>query len=254
MKLNTVWLSVAIQNAKDAEAPYFATLPTVSTSSTNAASSNSISTSSSSSSCANSSARGTGRSSSGGGGGGGGNSKVVAEAKRQNLLKRLWWCCVIRDRILPLGLRRDIQITRAHFDFDAPQAALGLADIEDEIHRSLVYSAEAKRAMAHVLSHLVQLCAILTDVLLLVFPLDGALDQARGRLTLMPLEEVEIRKNKHALLRWYQMATSPSSSSSISLAAAASAGYPGAKNGAEMDWPKHDSVLLFTHMMYTYYQ
>ena len=30
--------------------------------------------------------------------------------------KRLWWCCVLRDRILPLGVLRPLQITHGHFD------------------------------------------------------------------------------------------------------------------------------------------
>lgn len=122
-------------------------------------------------------------------------------------------------------------------------APLGFADVEDEINRSMVYTSEAKRDLAHVLSHVVRLCVLLTDVLLLVFPLDGALDQARGRLTLMPLEEAEIRKNKRALMLWYRTATSAAAQTSAN-----------AGGGADIDWNKHDSVVLFTHVMYTYYQ
>lgn len=207
MKLNTVWLSIAIQNAKNAEAPFHATLPTVTPMS----------------SCGSSS------------------SKRTAEAKRQNMLKRLWWCCVIRDRILPLGLRRGIQITRAHFDFDS-YPPLTTMDMEDEVNRSLVYPPDVKRELVQVLVNVLHLCVFLTDVLSLVFPLDGALDQARGRLALMPLEEAEIQKNKEALLRWYKAVTS------------ASHANPRSNGGADIDWNKHDSVVLFTHVMYTYYQ
>lgn len=199
MKPNTVWLSIAIQNAKNAEAPYYTTLPA-----------SQLPTSKS----------------------------RVADTRRQNELKRLWWCCIIRDRILPLGLRRGIQITRAHFDFEKHQP-LGILDLEDEVHRSLVYSPDAKRDLIRVLSHVIQLCVILTDILLLVFPLDGALDQTRGRQVLLPLEEAEIYKSKQALLLWYKQATSEPS---------------GERNGAEIDWNKHESVILYTNLMYTYYQ
>lgn len=203
MKPNTVWLSIAIQNAKNAEAPYYATLPTTNPTT----------------SCSR-------------------NNGKRAKAKRQNLLKRLWWCCVIRDRILPLGLRRGIQITRTHFDFEQ-HPPLGLMDLEDEINRSLVYTPSVKRDLVQVLSDVLHLCVILTDVLLLVFPLDGALDQARGRITLMPLEEAEIRRNKRALMMWYKTAASAPVSTN---------------GGAEIDWNKHESVVLYTHLMYMYYQ
>lgn len=203
-KPNTVWLSIAIQNAKNAEAPYHATLPTISMPSIHS-----------------------------------GHSKK-SEAKRQNLMKRLWWCCVIRDRILPLGLRRGIQITRAHFDFEK-YPPLGLMDLEDEINRSLVYNADAKRDLVQVLFQVLHLCVILTDVLLLVFPLDGALDHARGRLTLMPLKEAEIRKIKRALLLWCRTATT-------------TIAHTKANGNTEVDPNKHESVILYTHLMYTYYQ
>jgi hypothetical protein len=85
-KANSIWLSIAIQSAKSAEAPYFATKAPV--------------------------------------------SPVTdpIQFKRQNVLKRLWWCCIIRDRIMCLGLRRSLKITRAHFDFDAV-SPLGMADL-----------------------------------------------------------------------------------------------------------------------------
>lgn len=177
---------------------------------------------------------------------------------------------MIRDRILPLGLRRGIQITRAHFAF-ASHPPLSVADVADETHRSLVYTPDAKRELARVLAHVVRLCVILTDVLLLVWPLDGALDALphaaaataaaaddddsdRGRHRAVapgPLEEeaaaAAIPRNKRALFLWYRAATS----------AATQPGeyaHPGASGGADIDSSKNDSVVLFTHVMYTYYQ
>lgn len=199
-KPNTVWLSVAIENAKNADAHYYATLPP------------------------------TPRSMS---------ASKVAEAKQVNILKRLWWCCVIRDRILPLGLRRGIQITRAHFDFEKHRP-LGLMDLDDEIHRSMVYTPDAKRELIRLLSHVLDLCVTLTDVLLLVFPLDGALGQVQRRPPPVPSEETEIRNNKKALVHWYTSAVTAST---------------GAGEGdGEMNWTKNESVILYTHLMYTYYQ
>lgn len=198
LRPNTVWLSIAIQNAKNAEAPYFATLPACSSSSSSSSSSS---------------------------------------RRHHNVLKRLWWCCIIRDRILPLGLRRGIQITRAHFDFDKYRP-LGLMDLDDEVHRSQVYSADAKRELIRILSCVLDLCVILTDVLLLAFPLEGgSLDQLCGGSSPPDvLEEVEMRKSKKALVHWYTATV------------AASTG------GGEANWNKHESVILYTHLMYTYYQ
>ncbi|KAF3771370.1 hypothetical protein M406DRAFT_248577 [Cryphonectria parasitica EP155] len=198
-KPNSVWLSIAIQNAKNASAPYYATL---------------------SPSQAGSSANN------------------IAEAKRINILKRLWWCCIIRDRILPLGLRRGIQITRAHFDFEK-HPPLGLMDLDDEIHRSAVYTPDAKRELIRIFSRVLDLCVILTDVLVLVFPLDGALDQFQRRPSLLPSEEGEIRKSKNALVHWYTAAVTAST---------------GAEEcGGQISSTKHESVALHTHLMYTYY-
>lgn len=160
---------------------------------------------------------------------------------------------MIRDRVLPLGLRRGIQITRAHFDF-ASHPPLCAADVADETHRSLVHTPDAKRELAHVLARVVDLCVILTDVLLMVWPLDGALDQlprAAGRRHVVvpgPFEEADIRKNKRALLLWYRAATTSAAPLPGEHA------QPGASGGADIDWSKHDSVVLFTHVMYTYYQ
>lgn len=154
------------------------------------------------------------------------------------MLKRLWWCCIIRDRILPLGVRRGIQITRAHFDFGRHQP-LGLMDLDDEVHRSIVYNADAKRELIRVLSHVLDLCVILTDVLLLVFPLDGAFG-ARGRYVMSHHDEANIRSNKKALVHWYTAAVATSAT--------------GVDTGDEINWNKHESVILYTHLMFTYYQ
>ncbi|KAL4860443.1 fungal-specific transcription factor domain-containing protein [Aspergillus spectabilis] len=74
--------------------------------------------------------------------------------EKANLLKRIWWACICRDRLLSLGLRRQFQIS-AH-DFDFAQSVLTISDFSDEIHRSLVYSADSKQALIQLLSsHLI---------------------------------------------------------------------------------------------------
>ncbi|KAH6995914.1 fungal-specific transcription factor domain-containing protein [Ilyonectria sp. MPI-CAGE-AT-0026] len=85
--------------------------------------------------------------------------------------KRLWWCCIIRDRILPLGVRRSIQISRYNFDFD--QEPFTEADLQGEFETSRVYRSDAKRNLARVMEAQVNLAIILTDILALVYPINS---------------------------------------------------------------------------------
>lgn len=84
--------------------------------------------------------------------------------KLHNTLKRLWWCCIICDRLLPLTSRQNIKITKANFSFSGCPP-LGSADLADESYGSDVYDPTTKLVHAEILSKLVDLCLILTDVL-----------------------------------------------------------------------------------------
>ncbi|KIA75428.1 hypothetical protein HK57_00072 [Aspergillus ustus] len=92
--------------------------------------------------------------------------------EKANLLKRIWWACVCRDRLLSLGLRRPFQIGAHEFDFR--QSALTISDLSDEIHRSLVYSANSKRALIQLFNFQCELCVALTPGLTLLSPLTVA--------------------------------------------------------------------------------
>ncbi|KAF5519523.1 Cutinase transcription factor 1 beta [Colletotrichum aenigma] len=164
----------------------------------------------------------------------------TAPPKKRNLLKRLWWCCIIRDRIVGLGMRRGVQITRSHFDFDA-NGILGYSDFADEIERSRVYNPGTKRCLAEILEQLVELCVVLTDILILVFPLDDSPGWGRE---MRAEEQDRVRGCKMALRRWYKGATLR---------------FPmfGGGSVARMKSPgnefQHDSVILYTNLMYMYY-
>ncbi|RSL86252.1 hypothetical protein CEP51_002931 [Fusarium floridanum] len=84
--------------------------------------------------------------------------------KLHNTLKRLWWCCIICDRLLPLTSRQNIKITKSNFSFSGCPP-LGSADLADESYGSDVYDPTTKLVHAEILSKLVDLCLILTDVL-----------------------------------------------------------------------------------------
>ncbi|KAL4867675.1 fungal-specific transcription factor domain-containing protein [Aspergillus spectabilis] len=112
-------------------------------------------------------------------------------------LKRLWWCCMIRDRIISLGMRRPIQITREEFDFH--QLGLSFQDLEDECLHSEVYTPDTKVALCRVLASLCHLVVAVTDLIMLVYPPTQSMPYSLvdRRAQLNRLEET-----KFALLEW----------------------------------------------------
>lgn len=86
---------------------------------------------------------------------------VPAQSEESHLLRRLWWCCVIRDRVVSLGFRQRLQITRV------PPVLL-LSDFENEINHSEVTRPESKRKLVRMLLRVMELCEILTDFLELI--------------------------------------------------------------------------------------
>jgi hypothetical protein len=199
-KANSMWLGIAIQNARSAEAHHYSAMPTYS------AASNPL------------------------------------QNKKQNVLKRLWWCCILRDRILPLGLRRSLKITRSHFDFDA-HSGLGYTDLADEIERSRVYDSGAKRCLIEIFVQLVELCTVLTDLIMLVFPLDDSPGWGKQG---GPEDADKVRECKQALRRWYKGAT-------LRFPLFGGDAVPRMTVTGGKDF-QHDSVILYTNLMYMYYQ
>ena len=175
-----------------------------------------------------------------------GVSGTATDKRRANALKRLWWCCIIRDRVMSLGVRRPIQITRAHFDLEA-NPPLCRADLADEVERSRVYNPGTKSCLIEITLHLAKLCVVLTDILTLVFPQDDTPGWGR---TMAESDAGRVRQGKLELRRWYKDVAlkypmfgggtnGPSSSQ--------------AKSGANGRAFYHDSVILYTNLMYMYY-
>ncbi|CAH0037767.1 unnamed protein product [Clonostachys rhizophaga] len=161
--------------------------------------------------------------------------------RKQNILKRVWWCCVIRDRTLGLLMRRPIQITREHFDFET-SPVLGFPDLVGEFGRSQVYSSDTKRWLAEILVQLVELYVVLTDIIVLVFPLDDTPGWGRD----MAPEDVDrIRECKMALRRWYKDATLRFPMSGRGQQQQQAESLPSSR--------RHGSVILYTNLMYMYY-
>ncbi|CAG9989424.1 unnamed protein product [Clonostachys byssicola] len=146
------------------------------------------------------------------------------EQKHQNALRRLWWCCLIRDRILALNLRRNIQIKRAFYDPDTLYH-----DLSDEIHQSRVYNADTKRRTIQVLVQLARLATTLTDVIPLIYPSDD-----EPRYNTEAGKGSPGKKCKELLDSWYKSASSELSSLA---------------GGADNLNP----VILYTNFTYIYY-
>ena len=113
-------------------------------------------------------------------------------------LTRLWWCCIIRDRILSLGLRREIQITPAHFNFQKNER-LGCLELQAEIRRSKSHCERSREGLSIVIEQTVSLSIVLTDTLLLVFPLKRTMDS----LADVRSSKAQLAKCKEALSKWY---------------------------------------------------
>lgn len=183
-KINTYWLGIAIQFAKDAEAHRYHT------------------------------------------------SKNFNPSKR-NILKRLWWCCILRDRIISLGVRRPLQIGSA--DFVTHQPLLSFGDVQSEIGRSKVYSPNTKVLLNQLTVALCELAMVLTEVIMLLYPLHGSIDSI--------------------------LSTEEKVAQSLSLLATCRSALVGWFKKIFMSFPQpsrigdvHKSVILYTDLIYIYYQ
>ncbi|KAF4446838.1 hypothetical protein F53441_9542 [Fusarium austroafricanum] len=155
------------------------------------------------------------------------------DIKRRNILKRIWWCCIIRDRIMPLCVRRNIQITSARFDF-VSNSPLGYDDLVDELESSRVYNIATKHKLILTLERLTALCVTLTDILGLVYPtetlpiLDGEAHSTAY---------TQVQEHKKSLRNWAVATRPPLALQDLSVT---SGGF-------------EDSAVLFTNLVWIYF-
>ena len=146
--------------------------------------------------------------------------------------KRLWWSVLLRDRIMPLGLRRHVQIDPQHFDLDLD--CIEESDLQDEIYNSQVYNPRTKRSLALILNHQCRLALVLTDVITTVYS-PNSFSQPRYSTEqefLASLDRMQEIKSK--LQAWKETAKVALNSSSCS-------------DGA------HESVTLYRDLTFIYY-
>jgi Fe-S oxidoreductase len=133
--------------------------------------------------------------------------------------KRLWWCCVIRDRVLSLGLRRPLQISHSHFDFNSK--GLDKDDFQDDIGKSEVYDTNTQCLLAKIIEAQCRLAIEMTDIIIYLYPSISPSVFSTGT-----------NRCKSKLSNWHQTVMTWTS---------------------EIPRDSHDSVTLYTSYLYIYY-
>ncbi|KAM0541235.1 hypothetical protein ACHAPJ_013323 [Fusarium lateritium] len=123
-----------------------------------------------------------------------------------NELKRLWWCCIVRDRILPLGVRRQLHIT--WLDLTQGHYMLSERDFAREIEESQVYEPQTKRTLIQLFISLCELAVPLTDVIKTVYATGQSTTDAESPM-IRNLQQTNksIRSCEAGLDAWFDKAT-----------------------------------------------
>ncbi|KAJ9145079.1 C6 zinc finger domain containing protein [Pleurostoma richardsiae] len=155
------------------------------------------------------------------------NMEANPKGNSRGVLKRLWWCCILRDRIMALGLRRPLNIRPGDFDFTQP--GLSESDFQDEIRNSRVYNAATKQVLVQLAVSLCELVVVLNEPLAILYPMGPGTKINEPR-------DIERKINTCLadLNWWYEKTT-------------AKFHIPSHIFGV------HESLILFTDMMYIYY-
>ncbi|KAM6522855.1 hypothetical protein FALCPG4_012470 [Fusarium falciforme] len=160
------------------------------------------------------------------------DSASPQQGKRNNTLRRIWLSCIIRDRVLSLCLRRKVQINHTSY-------AMSHEEFSDEIQRSQVYDADSKQSLITIMLLMTELCLCLSNILTVahsVRDLTGSESHSSSRKTM------QIWECKKDLETWSVKAVA----SSPVLAST----QPGRQQGGE----PRNSILIFSHLVWIYYQ
>lgn len=125
--------------------------------------------------------------------------------KRRTALKRLWWGCITRDRILPLGLRRPIQI-RETPPTDDDNRFLSEDDFEDEIGASTIHGPSVQRKLFGVMNLTCRFAEAVTPAMITMYTAEKP--RERTISTSSSLKEMlsNIRNHIEELHVWHENA------------------------------------------------
>lgn len=162
-----------------------------------------------------------------------------AQKRYSRSVRRLWWCCIILDRLSPLCTRFRLQITPDLFDLDT-YVPLGFNDLQTETHRSRVFAPEIKHRHIILFVKFLDLILILTDVLSIAFPFESKVELRSGTTQ---GSDAQIRKCRRLLRAWYESAI-------IDFPL-----FDGQHPEQHVDtMDPANSTILYTNLMYIYYQ
>lgn len=159
--------------------------------------------------------------------------KLEQNDSSRDTKKRLWWSILLRDRILPLGLRRHLQITPPNFDLSLD--CMNDKDMQEEIYCSEVYNVETKRHLAKVLNLQCQLAMVLTGVVTTVYAANGSTQPQPLTVDDFEAGMAKLVKIREVLTQWARVAK-------VAF---------GPFRGTDK---VHESVILYSELTYMYYQ
>lgn len=172
---------------------------------------------------------------------------TMVQAHTKLTLQRLWWCIVLHDRIASLCARRPLQVTRARFDYDSREGLpIEPASMQGERNGSKVYNIETKTSLLiGVFPELLRLAGVLTDLLSLIEAQDGMPQWSRRY---GPEARARVEECKSQMRAWCRVAFV-----NVRPPGGRRSGRQDGDDGREEEFT-HDSVVLYTDLMYLLYQ
>lgn len=127
------------------------------------------------------------------------------DVKRYTALKRLWWGCLSRDRILPLGMRRPIQIKET-VPIAGDDKYLSEADFADELGHSRVHDAAAQTRIFHVINLACRLADALTPAMTTLFTAEKPKDRTMSTSANIRTLLADVMNHIEQLHAWHDVA------------------------------------------------
>lgn len=127
------------------------------------------------------------------------------EPKQLRMLKRLWWGCIVRDRIMPLGLRRPIQI-RESIPVRGDQRFLSEVDFQDEMGMSRVHDPAAQARIFQIVNLMCKFSESLTPAMITLYAAEKPRDRAVSTPDTLQSCLTDVKTHIEQLYLWHESA------------------------------------------------
>lgn len=124
------------------------------------------------------------------------------DVKRYTTLKRLWWGCILRDRILPLGMRRPIQI-KDNIPIIGNDKFLSEDDFADELGRSRIHDVAAQKAVFRVIHYTCRLADTLTPAMTTLYAAEKPRDRTKSSPNTLREFLIDVKQHLQQLHAWH---------------------------------------------------